>query len=84
MKKVLISNVLMYNDTTIAWETIGSVRSKFSRIFLDYWVTNNVTYYYRVYAYAGNERSEYSNIAFTTAIIDTNVIPAAPSNLIIN
>ncbi|HMQ68253.1 MAG TPA: T9SS type A sorting domain-containing protein [Ignavibacteria bacterium] len=69
-------------DTVSGWEVIGSVNQN-SRQFFDYWVANNVTYYYRVYAYAGTERSEYSNIAFTTAIIDTNLIPMAPSDLII-
>lgn len=69
-------------DTSVAWETIGSAVQNSDR-FLDYWVTNNVTYYYRVYAYAGSLRSAYSNIAFTTAIIDTALIPAAPSNLIL-
>lgn len=69
-------------DTTSGWEAIGSVGQN-SRQFFDYWVSNNVTYYYRVYAYAGAERSDYSNIAFTTAIIDTSIIPIAPSNLII-
>ena len=69
-------------DTTYGWETIGSVGQN-SRQFFDYWVANNVTYFYRVNAYAGTERSEYSNIAFATAIIDTNLIPMAPSNLII-
>jgi len=70
------------NDTSVAWETIGSAGQNV-RQFFDYWVTNNVTYYYRVYAYAGNERSDYSNIAYTTAIIDTVYIPRAPSDLII-
>lgn len=71
-----------YQDSAASWETIGSVNQNI-RQFFDYWVSNNVTYYYRVYAYAGSERSDYSNIAFTTAVIDTNLIPAAPSNLII-
>ena len=70
------------NDTSVAWETIGSAGQNV-RQFFDYWVTNNVTYYYRVYAYAGNDRSDYSNIAYTTAIIDTVNIPRAPSDLII-
>ncbi len=69
-------------DTLVAWETIGSVNQNI-RQFFDYWVTNNVTYYYRVYAYAGSERSEYSNVAYTTAIIDTVNIPRAPSDLYI-
>jgi hypothetical protein len=67
-------------DTASGWEVIGSANMN-SRQFFDYWVTNNVTYYYRVYAYSGSLRSDYSNIAFTTAIIDTNNIPMAPSNL---
>lgn len=70
------------NDTSAAWEIIGSAGQN-GRSFFDYWVTNNVTYYYRVYAYAGNNRSGYSNIAFATAVIDTVNIPAAPSNLVI-
>ncbi|MBK8549814.1 MAG: T9SS type A sorting domain-containing protein [Ignavibacteria bacterium] len=69
-------------DTSVAWETIGSAGQNADR-FLDYWVTNNVRYYYRVYAYAGNLRSDYSNIADTIAIIDTANIPLAPSNLIL-
>lgn len=69
-------------DTLVPWETIGSAVQNADR-FLDYWVTNNVTYYYRVYAYAGNLKSDYSNIAYTTAIIDTVNIPRAPSNLIL-
>lgn len=69
-------------DTTVAWETLGRSNQN-SEQFLDYWVTNNVTYYYRVYAYSGNIRSPYSNIASTVAIIDTNIIPHAPSDLIV-
>lgn len=71
------------NDSSASWETIGSAGQNV-RQFYDYWVTNNVTYYYRAYAYAGNVRSDYSNIAYTTAIIDTSIIPRAPSNLIIS
>ena len=71
------------NDSAAAWETIGSAGQN-ARQFYDYWVTNNVTYYYRVYAYEGNNRSDYSNIAYATAIIDTVNIPMAPSNLIIS
>ncbi len=68
------------NDTaSINWETIGSV-SQNVRQFFDYWVTNQVTYFYRAYAFAGNVRSPYSNIGFTTAVIDTNH-PAAPTEL---
>lgn len=69
------------NDTAaINWETIASVPQNI-RQFYDYWVTNQVTYYYRAYAFAGNERSPYSNIGFATAVIDTSAIPRAPSNL---
>lgn len=69
------------NDTAaINWETIGGV-SQNVRQFFDYWVTNQVTYYYRAYAYAGNDRSPYSNIGYATAVIDTSLIPRAPSNL---
>lgn len=70
----------LINDTNLIWETIGSVTAN-SEEFLDYWVTNNVVYYYRVYAFSGSARSPYSNIAFCTAIIDTNTHPRAPSNL---
>jgi len=52
-------------------------------LFFDYWVTNQVTYYYRVYAFSGSVNSGYSNVAFTTAIIDTINIPKAPSNLVV-
>lgn len=71
------------NDSSADWETIGSAGQN-SRQFYDYWVSNNVTYFYRVCAFAGSLRSEYSNIAYATAIIDTNNIPRAPSNLIIS
>ncbi|MDQ3021505.1 MAG: T9SS type A sorting domain-containing protein [Bacteroidota bacterium] len=71
----------LVNDTAgIYWETFGSRPQNF-RLFFDYWVSNQVTYYYRVYAFSGNERSAYSNIAYTTAQIDTANIPRAPSNL---
>lgn len=70
------------NDTTAVWEALASVNQNV-RQFFDYWVTNQVTYYYRVYAYSGNVNSAYSNVAFTTAIIDTINIPKAPSNLIV-
>ncbi|MBK8983887.1 MAG: fibronectin type III domain-containing protein [Ignavibacteria bacterium] len=70
-------------DTTVAWETIGQTFAN-SEQFLDYWVTNQVTYYYRAYAYAGNIRSPYSNIAFTVAQIDTGIIPRAPSDLLVD
>jgi len=69
-------------DTSSIWEPLASVNQNI-RTFYDYWVTNQVTYYYRVYAFAGALRSEYSNIAFATAIIDTVNIPKAPSNLIV-
>ncbi len=71
------------NDSSASWETIGSVGQN-GRQFYDYWVTNNVTYFYRVCAFAGSLRSDYSNIAYATAIIDTNNIPRAPSDLIIS
>ncbi|MFZ1321735.1 MAG: T9SS type A sorting domain-containing protein [Ignavibacteria bacterium] len=71
------------SDTSVAWETIGSTGQN-NRIFADYWVTNGVEYFYRVYAYAGNIRSAYSNIASTIAEIDTSIIPRAPSDLLIN
>lgn len=67
-------------DTTIAWEILAGTGQN-GRQYFDYWITNNVTYYYRVYAYAGNLRSAYSNVAYTTAVIDTVNIPKAPSNL---
>lgn len=70
-------------DTTVAWETIGRTGEN-SEQFFDYWVTNQVTYYYRVYAYAGNLRSAYSNTASAAAQIDTVNIPKAPSDLIVN
>lgn len=72
----------LINDTNVAWESLASVNQNV-RLFFDYWVTNQVTYYYRVYAYAGTLRSAYSNVAFTTAIIDTINIPKAPSNLLV-
>lgn len=68
------------NDTNMIWETIGSVTAN-EEEFLDYWVTNNVIYYYRVYAFSGSVRSPYSNIAYCTASVDTNTHPRAPSNL---
>ncbi|MBK9333365.1 MAG: T9SS type A sorting domain-containing protein [Ignavibacteria bacterium] len=70
-------------DTTVAWETIGQTFAN-SEQFLDYWVTDQVTYYYRAYAFAGNIRSPYSNIAFTVAQIDTSIIPRAPSDLLVD
>lgn len=69
-------------DTSVVWETIGSTGQN-NRLFADYWVTNGVEYFYRVYAYAGNIRSAYSNIASTVAEIDTSIIPRAPSDLLI-
>lgn len=70
----------LVNDTNLIWETIGSVTAN-QEEFLDYWVTNDITYYYRVYAFSGSVRSPYSNTAFCTAIIDTNTHPRAPSDL---
>lgn len=69
-------------DTNGVWETFGRV-SQNTRQFFDYWVTNDSTYYYRVYAYSEDLRSPYSNIAYATAIVDTN-IPRAPSNLTVS
>lgn len=65
---------------SLAWETIGQVPPNERRIY-DYWITPNRLYHYRVYAFNGSTRSNYSNIASVISIGDTSGLPATPTNL---
>lgn len=62
------------------WEVLGGVGQNI-RIFNDYWLTLNKTYFYRAYAYNETGRSEYSNIDTIVAAGDTTNYPGAPSEL---
>lgn len=62
------------------FENIGSVGQN-EELFYDYWVTRGRRYYYRVYAYNGELRSEFSNVAWAILNGDPYVIPMIPSNL---
>jgi len=69
------------NDS-IEWEIIDVVPQNVDDYY-DYWVTRGIKYYYRTFAYSGALRSEYSNI--DSAVLEGNpgILPAPPSNLII-
>lgn len=67
------------NDSSY-WEIIDAVSANVV-IYLDYWVSRGIKYYYRVNAFNGSMVSAYSNIDSAVLLGNPYVIPATPSNL---